>query len=88
MNAVTQYLGLGSYKEWSEENKQAFLVRELHNRRPLVPEQFPCSPQVQDVLDTFRVIAQTPSESLGGYVISMATHPSDVLLVELFQHSQ
>lgn len=85
MNAITQYLGLGSYKEWSEENKQAFLLRELHHRRPLIPDSFPCSEQVQDVLDTFREIAKTPSESLGGYVISMATHPSDVLLVKLFQ---
>ena len=85
MNAITQYLGLGSYTQWSEERKQAFLIRELNNARPLIPSHFPCSAEVQDVLDTFKAIAQTPSESLGAYVISMATYPSDVLLVSLFQ---
>ena len=85
MDSVTQFLGLGSYAQWSEENKQAFLLRELGSRRPLIPRSFPCTDEVQNVLDTFREIADAPSESLGAYVISMATHPSDVLLVALFQ---
>ena len=85
MDAVTRHLGLGSYAQWSEADKQAFLLRELNNRRPLIPANFDTSDEVRDVLDTFKEIAQTPSESLGAYVISMATEPSDVLLVELFQ---
>lgn len=35
------------------------------------------------MLDTFRVIAETPREALGCYVISMASEPSDVLAVQL-----
>ncbi|MCH1460598.1 MAG: phosphoenolpyruvate carboxylase, partial [Luminiphilus sp.] len=37
----------------------------------------------QEVIDTFRVIADTPREALGCYVISMAAEPSDVLAVQL-----
>ena len=85
MDAITRHLGLGSYAQWSEDDKQAFLLRELNNRRPLIPASFETSDEVRDVLDTFKEIAQTPTESLGAYVISMATEPSDVLLVELFQ---
>ena len=31
---LTRYLGMGDYAEWSEEDKQAFLLRELNSRRP------------------------------------------------------
>lgn len=85
MNEITQFLGIGSYAQWSEEHKQSFLLQELNSRRPLIPAFFPATGVVQDVLDTFREIARTPKESLGAYVISMATHPSDILLVSLFQ---
>lgn len=39
--------------------------------------------QVREVIDTFRTAAEMGPESLSGYVISMATNPSDVLAVEL-----
>lgn len=41
--------------------------------------------EVRDVLETLRVVAELPSDSFGAYVISMATAPSDVLIVELLQ---
>ena len=37
INAVTDYLGLGSYTEWDEEKRLAFLVNELTGKRPLLP---------------------------------------------------
>ena len=40
---------------------------------------------VRDVLDTFRVAARIHPESLGAYVITMASAPSDVLAVEFLQ---
>ncbi|RAL38293.1 hypothetical protein DM860_002271 [Cuscuta australis] len=43
------------------------------------------SSDVKEVLDTFRVAAELGSDSLGAYVISMASHASDVLAVELLQ---
>ncbi|MCO5579527.1 hypothetical protein L7F22_033382 [Adiantum nelumboides] len=41
--------------------------------------------EVQEVLSTFRVAAELGSDSLGAYVISMASEASDVLAVELLQ---
>ncbi|KAF5957987.1 hypothetical protein HYC85_005212 [Camellia sinensis] len=42
-------------------------------------------PEVKEVLDTFCVAAELGSDSLGAYVISMASAASDVLTVELLQ---
>ena len=30
---ITRYLGIGDYAQWSEAEKQSFLVRELNSRR-------------------------------------------------------
>jgi phosphoenolpyruvate carboxylase len=83
--AITSALGLGSYTEWDEDARRAFLVRELSNRRPLIPADLETSHDVQDVLDTFRMIAAAPAGSLGAYVITMARDASDVLAVHLLQ---
>ena len=85
LTAITSALGLGSYGDWDEEARLAFLVRELSSRRPLVPANLELSPDVRDVLDTFRMIAAAPQESLGAYVITMTRSASDVLAVELLQ---
>lgn len=90
VDAVTTYLGLGSYKSWSEEQRLEFLVRELSGKRPLLPVAFEedadaCSPDVRDVLDTMRMLGQLPRDSFGKYVISMAHTASDVLAVLLLQ---
>ena len=85
LDAITRALGLGSYAEWDESKRLEFLVRELPNPRPLIPPGLKTSPAVSDVLDTFRMIAQTPPESLGSYVVTMTHQASDVLVVELLQ---
>ncbi|MEM7135814.1 MAG: phosphoenolpyruvate carboxylase [Myxococcota bacterium] len=85
LDEVTRYLGLGSYAEWDEPTRQAFVVKELVSKRPLIPTDLPASEPVAEVLATFRMLATLPSDSLGAYVISMASHPSDVLAVELLQ---
>ena len=41
--------------------------------------------QVADVIGTFRMLSQLPSDSLGAYIISMAHTASDVLAVVLLQ---
>ena len=81
---ITEYLGLGNYEEWSEEEKQQFLLKELQSRRPLVPRNWQPSPQTKELLDTCRVIANTPEGCLPTYVISMTRTPSDILAVYLF----
>ncbi|KAM0827357.1 hypothetical protein ACQ4PT_068251 [Festuca glaucescens] len=85
LDAVTSYLDLGIYSEWDEEKKLDFLTRELKGKRPLAPPYIEVAADVQEVLDTFRVAAELGSDSLGAYVISMASNASDVLAVELLQ---
>jgi phosphoenolpyruvate carboxylase len=85
LDAITRALDLGSYDEWSEEERQQFLVRELRGRRPLLPPDLQPPPDVADVLDTFRMIARLPPDSLGAYIVTMSSVPSDVLAVELLQ---
>lgn len=87
VDAITRYLELGSYAEWSEEERLAFLMRELTNKRPLIPDDMPMSDDVRAVIDTFRMAARIGSEALGAYVISMARRASDVLAVELLQRA-
>jgi phosphoenolpyruvate carboxylase len=80
---MVEYLGMGDYLSWSEEERQAFLVRELQGRRPLVPRNWEPSDSVREVLATCEVVAGQTPEALGSYVISMASTPSDVLNVIL-----
>jgi phosphoenolpyruvate carboxylase len=85
LDEITRALGLGSYAQWDEPTRLDFLARELPNPRPLVPMGLATSRAVSDVLDTFRTIAHTPSESLGSYIVTMTRQASDVLVVELLQ---
>nr|MBA2817823.1 Phosphoenolpyruvate carboxylase [Candidatus Pantoea persica] len=80
---VTRYLGLGDYESYSETDKQAFLVRELNSKRPLLPCNWTPSDETREVLETCRVAAEAPQGSIATYVISMAKTPSDVLAVHL-----
>jgi phosphoenolpyruvate carboxylase len=83
--AITTALGLGSYAEWDESRRLAFLVEELGSRRPLVPDDLEADAEVRDVLDTFRMIAAAAPGSLGAYVITMTRSASDVLAVAVLQ---
>ncbi len=89
LDAITRFLGLGSYVEWNEQQRQEFLLKELQSNRPLIASTFPeaddASAQVKEVLTTFRMIAAENHQSFGAYVISMATSPSDILAVTLLQ---
>lgn len=85
MDAITTYLGLGSFKAWDEATRMAFLLKELESNRPLLPTNMPMSGEVADVINTFRMLSQLPSDSLGAYIISMAHTASDVLVVVLLQ---
>ncbi|XP_042502580.1 phosphoenolpyruvate carboxylase 4 [Macadamia integrifolia] len=85
LDAITKYLDMGVYSEWDEEKKLEFLTKELKGKRPLVPPTIVVPPDVKEVLNTFRVAAELGSDTLGAYVISMASNASDVLAVELLQ---
>ncbi|KAL8046656.1 hypothetical protein ABFX02_08G191100 [Erythranthe guttata] len=85
LDAITNHLDIGSYRDWSEEKRQEWLLSELGGKRPLFGPDLPKTEEISDVLDTFHVIAELPSDCFGAYIISMATSPSDVLAVELLQ---
>ncbi|PQQ43053.1 phosphoenolpyruvate carboxylase [Photorhabdus luminescens] len=83
ISELTQYLELGNYASWSEEEKQAFLLHELNSKRPLIPHNWQPSAETQEVFATCKVIAESPQDAIAAYVISMAKVPSDVLAVHL-----
>jgi len=91
IDSITRYLGLGSYSDWDEDTKLTWLQQQLASPRPLIragewndnPAFF--SPNAVDTLETFAMIADQHEGSLGAYVISQATSPSDVLAVLALQ---
>ena len=92
LDAITRFLGMGSYLEWDEDTRFEFLLKELQSNRPLITSTFPGSTddsdandEIRETLATFRMIAKENRESFGAYVISMASTPSDVLAVILLQ---
>ena len=80
---------LGAYRDSSEADRLALLSRELTKRERTLEDVLastaPPDEAVRDVIDTFRTAAALPKDSLGAYVITMASRASDVLAVELLQ---
>ena len=85
LDTITRAIRAGSYAEWDEARRLQFLTQELDNPRPLIPPDLEMTPEVADVIDTFRTIARIHPASLGAYVITMAHSASDVLAVQLLQ---
>ena len=90
LDAITNYLGLGSYLSWDESTRRDWLCKEIQSKRPLLPRsvnlnKLGFSPSVVDTLETFALIAKLPPGSLGAYVISQCQQASDVLAVTLLQ---
>lgn len=83
ISEVTRHLGIGDYSQWNEDDKIAFLQKELNDKRPLFPRNWNTSESVQEVLDTMQVIAENDPANFGIYIISMARSASDVLAVQL-----
>jgi len=91
IDSITRYLGLGSYSDWDEDTKLTWLQQQLASPRPMIrsgewrdhPKFF--SATAVDTLETFAMIADQHEGSLGAYVISQATNPSDVLAVLALQ---
>lgn len=78
----------GDYPALPEAEKQALLTREIASRRPLFPQEPAFSPEVNDVIATWRMIA-TAHRRHGPAVIdtviaSRTEAPSDVLAMLVF----
>lgn len=83
LSEITKYIGLGDYAAWTEEEKQIFLIKELASKRPLIPNNWTPSSDTKEILETCKVIAETPKDAIASYVISMTKTPSDILAVHL-----
>jgi len=89
LDAITRHRGLGSYLEWDEAHRQAFLVGALRDHLPLASSELQADDDVREVLETFELAGRMNPESLSAFVVSMAQAPSDVLAVEALQsHSK
>ena len=85
VDAIARHLGMGSYTSWPEERRIDFLLNLLTQNRRLPLDGIQADARVTELLDTFRMIAAIPRDSLGAYVITQAGRASDVLAVELLQ---
>ena len=47
MGLLCSYIGVGSYAQWPEEQRMAWLIAELNSRRPLIPTTMPMEPQAR-----------------------------------------
>jgi phosphoenolpyruvate carboxylase len=77
------------YRDAREDRRLAILVRELTTGSLSIADLPTASApdRVRDVLETFQMAARLRPDSLGAYVITMASRPSDVLAVELLQQA-
>jgi len=89
LDEITQYLELGSYLDWDEDQRIDWLETELKGKRPLFRvnnmHKLGFSADVMDTLNTLRTASNLGPGSLGAYVISQARSCSDVLAVQLLQ---
>lgn len=89
LDAITNYLGVGSYSSWSESTRIEWLVKELDSKRPFFHnsnlDSLGFDAQVLDTLLTIEVASGLGPGALGAYVISQSKAASDVLAVMLLQ---
>merc|ERR1711871_509602 len=89
IDAITRYLGIGSYASWDEDTKLTWLQSELNSNRPLFRirdiENLGIDELAIQTLRTFETLSTLGPGSLGAYVISMSRSASDVLAVMLLQ---
>lgn len=76
----------GSWRAWDERQRLDFLRPYLEGEARLGLD-VEATPEVREVIETFRVIARIPRGSLGACVITMASRPSDVLAVLALQRA-
>ena len=87
LDEITEYLDIdgpgGTYANWTEAERLDFLLREVDNRRPLFPEEWPATAESREVLDTCGVIAELNGAGVSTYIVSEAKSPTDVLAAVL-----
>ena len=85
VDLLARQAGRPGYATWPEADRIAFLIDALSDQTPATAA-LPNSPRAADVVQTFQTLAAIPRDSLGAYVITMASRASEVLEVEYLQH--
>ncbi|MEO1432213.1 MAG: phosphoenolpyruvate carboxylase [Cyanobacteria bacterium J06633_8] len=86
---ILEYLGVldQKYDDLPEEEKIAWLTKELQTRRPLIPAQLPFGDKTNEIVETMRLVHSLQKEFgcniCQTYIISMCRSVSDVLEVLL-----
>ena len=81
LNNVCIKIGLGDYKNWSEEEKIYFLSKRFSSKDSLIPRNMTWNKEDKEVWSTFKMIAKLPYECMGTYIVSMSHNVSDILAV-------
>ena len=93
--AVSQLLvaaGVGNgadFEHWAEQERCAFLTKELESSRPFLHDQASAGEAADAVLQCYRVIAEQirkyGAEGIGSFIVSMTRSVSDLLVVYVLQ---
>ncbi len=73
------------FSNLSENKKISFLVKSLNSKRSLINKKILLNKEDKETWETFKLLAKTPKECLGAYIISMTSSASDILSVMLLQ---
>ena len=68
-----------------EEEKNSFLIKSLKSKKSLINKKTFSNREDKETWETFKLLARTPKECLGAYIISMTSCASDILTVMLLQ---
>ena len=68
-----------------EEEKILFLIKSLKSKKSLINKKTFSNREDKETWETFKLLARTPKECLGAYIISMTSCASDILTVMLLQ---
>ena len=61
------------------------MVKSLNSKRSLINKKILLNKEDKETWETFKLLAKTPKECLGAYIISMTSSASDILSVMLLQ---
>ncbi len=78
----------GGYLQLSESDKQAWLTKEISNKRPIIPSDSRFSDATNETIEVFRTMTDCQDKygkaAVDTYIVSMTQDVSDMLTVLLF----
>ncbi len=80
-------LGAETFEHWSDDDRRAFLDKELRSPRPFLSPGIPAGPEADAVLECYRILAEHRADhgnaGLGALIVSMTRGVADLLTVYL-----